>query len=97
MDVYEYTRNDTLTIATSNTVVSLKTFARQEINYKNTSTAGEIISLTLGPQPAVALQGIVLNPGDAYSDSTTEGHNCYAGVVNAIASAGTATLAINER
>jgi len=68
-----------------------------EINYKNTSTAGEIISLTLGPNPAIALQGIVLNPGDAYSDSTNNNHNCYSGVVNAIASAGTATLAVYER
>jgi hypothetical protein len=93
------TNNASKTIATTNTIVSPATYGsgykRIALVLKNTSSAGEVISISLGEQ-AVSGRGIVLNQGDTYATSKDGGYIPPQSAVNALATAATATLSIYE-
>jgi hypothetical protein len=72
---------------------------RRTILVRNSSVnVNEIITVHLGNAPAVAGAGIVLKPEGSFSDSTSEGYECFQGVITAIcAVAGPGSLSIMER
>jgi len=87
-----------LTIAATNTVVSEAVYngEREIIFLKNTSTAGEVISVSIGTE-AVNGQGIVLSPGDYQAFSKDAGYTPSNLRINAVDDgAGTGTLAVHE-
>jgi len=92
----DYTLADTQTIGATSVKI-LDAQKRKEFSLVNTSTGGQIISLTFGMKAAVALTGIVLSPGQTYIASDDSGFKCYEGPISAIASAAGATIAIFVR
>ena len=98
-DIYPYggelTRNDAVTIGTSALNISTS-HNRQEIVVTNTSTGGQVISLSFG-KTAEAGAGIVLLPGWAYYATRSEGFRPSSETLSGIASAAGATLAVFER
>lgn len=94
----EHISDKSVTIATTNTLVSDSKHPPQQravLIIKNVSTAGEIINLAIG-QEAKLLQGVQLNQGDTYQMSIEAGYHPSNERINAIASAGTAKLAVHE-
>jgi hypothetical protein len=94
----ENIRNATVTVQTSLTVISPPLMAGQ-MNvrvFTNTSTSGQIISLSWGEE-ANAGQGIVLYPAGSWSESVDAKFFPSNEKVTAIASAAGGTLAVHER
>jgi len=92
--------NASKTIAVTNTPVSRAYFGsnketRVVLHLTNTSVLGEVISISVGAE-AKAGQGNVLNQGQSISWSKEAGYIPPQDVINAVASAATATLAIYE-
>ena len=69
---------------------------RRVLILKNTSTAGQIITISYG-KDAVAGVGVVLNPGDGQAEAEDAGFKVTQGRITAVASAVSGTLAIHER
>ena len=69
---------------------------RKAFLIQNTSLLGEKISVSIGAE-AVLGAGIVLSPGGVWSDTADSGYLPTQQQITAIASAITATLAIQER
>ena len=92
-------RNANKTIALTNTEISQSLLGRPETRValvlKNTSTAGEVISLAIGQQ-AENGKGVVLNQGDAFPLSQDGAYLPPQHDINAIATVATATLSIYE-
>jgi len=89
--------NTSITVgATSITVSPARD--RKMVYLRNTSTAAQVITLALdNMNPAVALKGLVLAPGEFFLDSVSEGYKPWNGDIKAIASAAGATLALQEQ
>lgn len=89
--------NTSVTVgATSVTVSTARN--RKMIYLRNTSTAAQVITIALDNiNPAVALKGIVLSPGEFFLDSVSEGYVPWNGDIKAIASAAGATLSVQEQ
>jgi hypothetical protein len=64
---------------------------------KNTSTAGQIISLARGMQAAVSGSGQVLAPNDTISEADDTAYKAWRAEISAISSAAGGTIAIFER
>ena len=96
---YDVARNEAVTIAATSTIVSnAPTTGRRKVIYlKNTSTAGQIITVNFGDQPAVAYSGVVLDVGEITVDSDSESYKCHNGRITAISSAAGARLSIHEK
>ena len=62
----------------------------------NTSTGGQVITLNLG-KVSVAGAGIVLNPGQSWVDSNSEGYECYQGPIQAIGNGAGGSVAVTSR
>jgi len=89
-------RNDTVTVGATSVLVSQKQ-ARKVIYIRNVSTAAQVITLALDNfNNATANKGIVLAPGEFFSDSNSEGYKCWDGDIKAIATAASGSLAIME-
>lgn len=73
-----------------------QTHTRKLLNLRNTSTAGQIISLGFG-RDASAGVGIVLYPGDVWNETTDPAFDPTGLRVSAIADVAGATLAVSER
>lgn len=69
---------------------------RKAILLQNISTLGESITISIDSE-AVLGQGIVLQAGGTWSDTADTGYLPTQKFISAIASAGTAVLAIQER
>jgi hypothetical protein len=93
-------RNESLTIGTTALVVSVEknneNAIRESIIIINTSTAGQIITLSINAE-AVAGQGIVLHSGGSWIDSADSGYLPTQHSITAISSAVGGTIAIQER
>ena len=91
-------RNESVAVGTTQASVAAEVGEGQRslICFTNTSTAGETITISAGQQ-ATAGAGIVLYPAGSWSESNDNYFRCYAGQYYAVASAGTATMAIHER
>jgi hypothetical protein len=90
------TTNKTVTVGTSSILISQKQ-KRKTIYIRNTSTTAQVITIALDNfSAAVANQGIVLAPGEYFSDSNSEGYKCWHGDIKAISTAAAGTLAIME-
>ena len=71
--------------------------ARVALYLKNTSTAGQNITVVFGNNSAVLSQGQVMAVGDVISDSNDAGYECWQGQINAIADAAAGQLSVFER
>jgi hypothetical protein len=93
----EVSRVDSVAVGTSVVTVSAAN-RRSMFILRNSSSAGQIISITLSNNINAATgSGIVLNAGDSYAESNSEGFKTWSGKITAIASAASGTLAITER
>jgi len=90
--------NKTLTVGTDQVEVSpdMTGSQRSFIGITNTSTGGQIISLSFG-QEAVSLSGTVIYPGGKYSESTDAGYKPTNKQITAISNLAGGTIAIQER
>lgn len=94
----ENIRNATQTIGTTAAIIlpTLQKGQRTALTIINTSTAGQVISLSWGPE-AIAGSGIVLYPGGSWSESRDSVFVPNNEMVWGIASAAAATIAVHER
>jgi hypothetical protein len=89
--------NTSITVGATSVLISGKK-ARKLIYLRNTSAAAQVITLAFdNSNPAVALKGIVLAPGEFFLDSLSETYKPWSGEIKAIASAAGATLALQEQ
>jgi hypothetical protein len=92
-------RNESLTVGTTAVVVSKdkeNSLLRENITIINTSTGGQIITLSLD-KDAVAGEGIPLSPGGTFSDSLSANYKPSQKMISAISSASGGTISIQER
>jgi hypothetical protein len=89
-------RNELIPVGTSVVTVSREK-KRKVIYLRNTSTAGQTITLTFSNnQPAVASAGIVLGTNDFIIDSQSENYRPWWGSITAISSAASGQLSCYE-
>jgi hypothetical protein len=92
-----FARNEIVTVGATEVLISGKK-NRKVIYLRNTSTAGQVITLAFDNINAtVAGRGIILAPGEFTTESTTQGYKCWNGDIKAIASAAGATLSVMEQ
>jgi len=82
--------------ATSLNVLTPRDNVRLDFTLTNTSAA-LVISLRRQQMPAIAGQGIVLRPGESWTEGSDRDMPCYQGSVQAISTGAGATLAYSER
>jgi len=75
----------------------MKPKSRQVLSLRNSSTAGQVITVQLGEQIAVLNEGIVLSPGQAWVENSSEGFECWDGSVQVISNVAGAILSYFER
>lgn len=96
----EINRNGSQTIGTDAAVVSKKqgenNTIRSNISIINTSTGGQVISISIGAE-AVAGSGIPLSPGGVYQDNRDGNYLPTQEVITAISNLAGGTIAIQER
>jgi hypothetical protein len=89
-------RNEIVAVGTTSVSVSREK-KRKVLYVRNTSTAGQTITLTFSNnQPAVASAGVVLGTNDFIIDSQSENYRPWWGVVSAISSAASGQLSVYE-
>lgn len=94
----EFSRQEVLTIGAITAVLVSLAKRRTSFYLRNTSTGGQIISLSMSNKDlATAGNGVVLNPNDTYAESNGEGFICWNGKITAISNLAGATLSIIER
>jgi len=93
----QYSQDVTASLTSaSSRILQIRTPARRiGFTIRNTSAAA-VVSLSKGNSGAVAGQGIVLNPNDAYSESTNEGFFCWQGEVQAVTNGAGGSVSISE-
>lgn len=92
-------RNSTQTIDATNEEIAVDIFPpskRTSITISNISAGAQVITLSFG-QYAVANQGIVLSPGDCWTESNDAGYTTWQGAIYAISDLAGGVLAIQER
>lgn len=100
---FEPTRNETVNVGASSTVISRAKYyqtqgARKVIIVRNISAnAASIITVNLGANAAVAEAGIVLRQYESFTDSTGDNYECYQGEITAICVDANGKVAIFER
>jgi hypothetical protein len=97
VDYEEATRNEAAAVDAASVKVCAYNGGRKVIAFRNTSPAGQVLTLNFGSQPAVANAGLVMSVGQFYIDSDSEGYLCWKGTVTAISSAVGGILSIFER
>ena len=95
---YLNTRNDQLTIGTTNVNVSKAPHGnkRKSIMLTNTSAGAQVITIGKGDIGATAGRGLILAVGQSYIESTSEGFQCYQGPIQGISDVAGALLSIQE-
>jgi len=89
-------RNDNIPVALTVTTISEPNPSRKMIYLKNTSVAGEIITICYGDNP-VANEGVQLVQGATVIEVDSDNFDCWRGKITCLATVATATLAIMER
>jgi len=99
--IVEPTRNATVAVgATSVSIAEARSEQnkRKVLHIKNVSTDTSIVvTVNFGFGIAAVNTGVVLNAGEAVTDTSESGYECYQGMVMAIASAAGGSVAIFER
>jgi len=95
-------RNERVLVGTTSTTIARlgdsKFSPRTAILIRNNSpNAADIITLNIGADVAVSGSGLVLNKGETWTDSNSEGYQCYQGVIQAICDTADGVLAVMER
>ena len=97
----ERVRNEQVSVTTSSSnIASLGegTSRRTAIVLTNVSNnVADVISVALGGKAAVAGEGVILAKGASFTDSDSEGYQCYQGNIQAICATANGLLAIMER
>lgn len=99
MDEFEEVREDSVTVGTSSVLVSEArppNRKRQEINFTNASTGGQILYYAYGI-PAVAGKGGTIYPGGSLQGASGEGFKLTNSRIFFISSAAGGTLTVHER
>lgn len=94
--VLEGTRPDTVDVGTSSVQIS-QAKPRKVLYIRNSSSGSQNITIVLGNIEAVDKKGIVLSPGQAYTDSSQAGYKCWGGQIQAISSSASGKVSIFER
>jgi len=97
MDIFIPTRNDTVAVDNTSLRVCQPNSGRSVFVLRNSSAGGQIITIAQGNVAVVAEKGIVLTPGQAYSETNGEGFQAWKGEIQAIASAAGGVLSVFER
>jgi hypothetical protein len=97
VDITESTRNDSVVVGTSSTLISDTRERRTAIYLKNTSTGSQVITVCFGNKAAVLYEGVTLSVGDVVIDSNGEAYLCYQGQIQAISSAADGRISVYER
>jgi hypothetical protein len=99
MPFYRGTRNSEYTLsATSGEALSgvSSTYSLKRTQFIITNTSAvAVATITKGTTPAVANQGIILQPNGSYLESTDSGFTCWQGAIQAVGT-GAGSLAIVE-
>jgi len=99
--ITEPVRNEILAVGVTAVQVSeqrLSVQKRKVFFVRNTSDdPSKIITVTYGGLTNVANQGFVLRQNESFTDSTSEGYECFQGVVTAICAAADGQLTVVER
>lgn len=92
-------RNASITVGTSAVLISekLQLGQRKALTLTNTSTAGQIITITFAQYPTATGAGIVLYPAGSWSESLDSAFIPNNGEIWAISSGANGTLAVHER
>ena len=97
----EPTRNENITVGTTSLTISdarTEKNKRKVIHLKNISAdTTTVITVNFGFGIAAVNKGVILNNGEAVSDTSEQGYEAYQGMILAVASAAGGTLAIFER
>jgi len=80
-----YARNEVFAATTSSQTLS-PAQDRQTFTIRNSGTAAETLTISFGQSKATALAGIVLTNGQAYTESNSEGFECWSGDIQVIVS-----------
>jgi len=95
--INEDTRIETVTVGATAIEIS-EPHPRKVIYIRNTSTAGQVITITFSNSvDAVAGAGFFLSASEYITDSISEGYLPWQGEIRAISSAAGGTLSIFER
>lgn len=94
-------RNDSMAVGTSSVTVSYarnQDVPRKVIAVRNVSgSTSDIISFTLGNNPAVAGKGIVLRQYESWTDAEDGSYKPWQGTINAICATANGQIAVFER
>jgi len=90
-------RNDTFTVGVTTEIISYDNLRRKAYVLRNSSVGGQVITVAFGEIPAELNKGIVLSPGQAFSDADSENYTCWKGKINAISDVAGAILSVFER
>jgi len=94
----EPTRNESVSVATTNTVIAearIQDVPRRVIVVRNNGDTN--LTCNLGQQAAVSNNGILLKPGESFSDSSESGYQCHQGIITAISETSANNVSIMER
>ena len=89
-------RNDVVSVGTSSVTLAARKNARRA-GFSLNNSGAVAATITLSHVAAVANEGIVLQPGDIYAQSNTEGYVCWQGDIQAISSGAGTTISIQEQ
>jgi len=90
----QYVRNEVFAATATSQVVCQPNF--RSVLYFRNNDAAQVVTLAFGSSVAVANYGVVLQPGQAYIESNSEGFQTYTGTVSIIAT-GNANVSVMER
>lgn len=91
-------RNVSIAVGTTNVVLSEQKDQQRRVSFSiiNTSTGGQVISITFTDEAGAGL-GIPLSAGGFYSEAESEGFKCTRSRICAISSLAGGTIAMTER
>lgn len=90
-------RNDLVAVSTTSVnIAPFRATPRTAIYIRNSSTGAQVITLSFG-FTAVANTGIVLRPGESFTDANSESYICWQGTINGISSAADGQVSVYER
>lgn len=96
-DMFSGSRNVAITVDATSLQVADVNYGRKVLYMRNSSTGGQLISITMGTTAAILNAGITLSTGQNFADSNSEGYTVWTGQVQAISSAAGGILSLFER
>lgn len=89
-------QNATLSVGTTSEQLLPENLARKVLYVRNSGTAGEIITLSLGTPAAVSLSGLVLANGQNFVQSADSVTECWQGPIQIISDTAATAVSLLE-